>query len=357
MVINKFDPSELTIVAMAPGRMGAPDIPIYKYPVSSKMAYSSAYEGKALWQITSVDMIMFTPRCNPDNIARGMIMEGSNMHPTGGADMFGIEWEYIPKVGGSMVRPGKPFISDANELEEKVVWPDIDSWDFEGNAHVSAEYLSNDKYIMGWFLNGWFERLISFMEFEGAVLALIDEEQKEAVKAFFNKLSDLYIRIFDKYLTYFPQIDAFTIHDDWGAQKDTFFSPATVEEMIVPYMKKVTDFLHAKGKQCDLHSCGNLIKQVPNIIAAGWDSWSPQLVNDTGRIYELYGDKILLGVSHGCPDIYALSEEEQRKLAVEYAEKYCNPGVPSTVNFYNGFRLPDPFREELYKQSRIRYCG
>jgi hypothetical protein len=30
--------------------------------------------------------------------------------------MFGIEWEYVPQVGGSMVRPGKPFVEDANEI-------------------------------------------------------------------------------------------------------------------------------------------------------------------------------------------------------------------------------------------------
>jgi hypothetical protein len=37
--------------------------------------------------------------------------------------MFGIEWEYIPAAGGSMVRPGKPFLEDANEWKEKVVGP------------------------------------------------------------------------------------------------------------------------------------------------------------------------------------------------------------------------------------------
>ena len=61
MALIKFDPSELTVVAMAPGRMGAPDVPIYRYPVSSRTAFSAAYDGKALWQITSFDMMMFAP--------------------------------------------------------------------------------------------------------------------------------------------------------------------------------------------------------------------------------------------------------------------------------------------------------
>ena len=134
--------------------------------------------------------------------------------------MFGIEWEYIPAAGGSMVRPGKPFLEDANEWKEKVVWPDVDSWDWEGSAKANnGIYLKDDKFNVCWFLNGWYERLISFMDFEGAILALVDEDQKDAVKEFFDKLSDLYIKIFDKFCTYFPQIDAFCIHDDWGSQK------------------------------------------------------------------------------------------------------------------------------------------
>jgi hypothetical protein len=92
--------------------------------------------------------------------------------------MFGIEWEYIAQVGGSMVRPGKPFIEDANELADKVVWPDIDKWDWEGCAKANVEYLSKPNFNICWFLNGWYERLISFMDFEGAVVAMIDEDQR-----------------------------------------------------------------------------------------------------------------------------------------------------------------------------------
>ena len=44
--------------------------------------------------------------------------------------MFGINWLFIPVAGGSMVEPGNPLMTDMNEWEEKVVWPDIDSWDW-----------------------------------------------------------------------------------------------------------------------------------------------------------------------------------------------------------------------------------
>ena len=365
MAIPKFDPKELNVVAEIPSVLGGPT-PVYDYPVSGKEACVALYNRKPLWQIMlgpGPEIVTLTPGCNPDNVARAFVFDGtfvpgvSNL--TGGKDMFGIEWEYVPSAGGSMVRPGKPFLSDANEWYEKLVWPDIDSWDWEGCQKANENYLDPNRFNFCMILNGWYERLISFMDFEGAIVAMIDEDQTDAVKDLFDKLSNLYIRILDKYFTYFPLIDAVGFHDDWGAQKDTFFSPETVNEMIVPYMKRVTDYIHAKGKFCDLHSCGQLMKQVPNMIEAGWDSWNPQAMNDTRKIYELYGDKILISVMPDDYDVENASEDEQRAHARAYADEFCRPDRPSSMNMYAAFGEKDllttAFREELYKQSRINY--
>ncbi|MDR1299038.1 MAG: methyltransferase, partial [Oscillospiraceae bacterium] len=254
---------------------------------------------------------------------------------------------------------------------DKLVWPDVDSWDWEGAAKYNAGYLSGrfgppgqaqpsadekrEKFTVCWFLNGWYERLISFMDFEGAIMAMIDEDQQNAVKELFDKLSDLYIKILDKYITHFPQIDGFCIHDDWGSQKETFFSPTLAAEVIVPAMRRVTDFAHSKGKACDLHSCGQLLKQIPNFIAAGWDSWSGQLMNDTQKIYELYGDKIIVGVTPDLFDPTGTAEPEQRAAAREYADKFCRPGKPSVFNTYGSSVLTPAYREELYIRSRENY--
>ncbi|MDR0862823.1 MAG: methyltransferase [Oscillospiraceae bacterium] len=356
MAIPKFDEKELKVVSTTPGFAG-PGTPNYDYPVSPKEATAALYSRKPVWQLTGGESTMFSPKVNPDNIARAFVFDGSGFPfgSGGGPDMFGIEWEYIAQVGGSMVRPGKPFLEDANEWHEKLVWPDIDTWDWEGAAKANASYLSPDKSNVCWFLNGWYERLISFMDFEGAIMALADDEQQDAVKELFDKLSDLYIRIFDKYITYFPAIDGFCIHDDWGSQKETFFSPALAKEMIVPAMRKVTDYLHSRGKYCDLHSCGQALKQIPNFIAAGWDSWSGQTMNDTQKIYELYGDKILIGVIPDSFDPATTSEADQRAAAKTFADKFANPDKPSYVNTYGSSVFTPAYREELYKQSRINY--
>lgn len=355
MAIPKFDPKELEVVGGITRFGGGANIPKYNFPVSMKEGFIATYKREPIWEITTMEQTLFTPSVNPDNIARAFVFEKNHVEPTGGKDMFGIDWEYVPQVGGSMVRPGKPFLEDMNDWYEKVVWPDVDSWDWEKSAKDNEGYLGDDTFNICWFLNGWYERLISFMDFEGAIMAMIDEDQTDAVKDFFEKLSDLYIKILGHYIEAYPFIDAFCIHDDWGSQKETFFSPATAEEMIVPYMKKVTDYLHSKGKFCELHSCGQLYKQVPNMIKAGWDLWHGQLMNDTAKIYEDYGDKIIIGVAPTMLDPENQSEEEQRAAAREFADKFCKPGKPSVINLNCPAMLTDAFREELYKQSRINY--
>jgi hypothetical protein len=333
-------------------------IKTYKYPVTPKEAYKALYSGEPIWQIMGADeILLFTPPVIPDNVARGMVIDGSNYpmpqdHEIN-VDMFGIEWEYIASAYGSMVRPGMPTLTDANDWKKVITFPDIDKWDWEGSAKTNKEYLKSDKFIQMWFQTGWFERLISWMDFEAAAFALVDEEQSDAVKEIMMELSDLYIKIFDKCITYFPEIDGFCIHDDWGGQKSCFFSPEIGEEIIVPAMKKVTDFLHSKGKFCDFHSCGQEIKQIPNMVKAGWDSWSGQPMNDTQQEYELYGDGIIIGViPDAIPD--TASDEEIKAAAKAYVDKFCKKSKPSTLNSQAG-GLSETFRDEVYRLSRIAY--
>lgn len=365
MNIPKFREEEMTPVSEIPDLGGGEPIKIYDTPVSPREAALMLYERKSPWQMIiglGSEYINFSPRVNPDAVARAFVVDATfvpgETNTCAGTDMFGVEWEYEPVIGGSMVRPGNPMIKSAKELTTKIVWPDVESWGWEEASKLNEEFLDCDKAIYLMFMNGYFERLISLMDFDNAIMALIDEDDQEYVHEFFGKLTDLYIDIMDHYLKYFPQIDIVNFHDDWGAQKDTFFSPATAEEMIVPYMKRVVDFLHSKGRYVDVHSCGNNIKQVPNYIKAGFDSWTPQAMNDTRKIYEMYGDQILIGV---LPDVFDgenTSEEEQRERAKAYAEEFCNPEKPCTMSMYANFgnnMLTPVFREEIYRQSRIAY--
>ena len=67
-------------------------------------------------------------------------------------------------------------------------------------ARLNAPFRKETRIVGCCFQNGMFERLISFMDFEGALVALIDDEQKKAVHELFDKLADLYIAMIQKYI-------------------------------------------------------------------------------------------------------------------------------------------------------------
>jgi hypothetical protein len=357
MTIPRFDPRELKVIQEIPSAFpDFPSAPMYDFPVPPKEAYKALLRRHPIWTLTGVESIFFTPSVYPDNVARGFVIEAvpPDRSTYGGKDIFGIEWVYVEQVGGSIVRPGNPFLSSANEWKEKLVWPDIDNWDWEGSARLNESLINGDQILSCWIMNGYFERLISFMDFEGAAVAMIDEEQQDAVKELFEALTDLYIRIVDKYIAHF-KAEAFYVHDDWGSQMAPFFSPAVTKELIVPAMRRLTDHIHTRGALVEFHSCGHIEQQVPNMIAAGWDSWSGMAMNDTQGLYEKYGDQIIIGVM---PDQFepGADEETQRKMARDFVNHFCNPQKPCIVNWNASAILTPAYREELYKQSRIRFA-
>ncbi|MCQ2452035.1 MAG: methyltransferase, partial [Oscillospiraceae bacterium] len=231
-MVAKFDPKELEMKESVV--FGTP-IKLPSYPLNQHDAFKALQNGEPWWMLYQAsDTTVFNPDIIPDVIARAFVFEASmpkyfHLEMKGGKDMFGIDWEYVEQVGGSMVRPGIPFMEDADEWYDKVVWPDVDSWDWEGcAARNRGGYLQETNFNQLWFFSGYFERLIAMMEFENALMATFDEDYQEDVTAFFTKLTDLYIDIFDHIFKYFPEVNAVFFHDDWGSQQETFFSPALV---------------------------------------------------------------------------------------------------------------------------------
>jgi hypothetical protein len=169
---------------------------------------------------------------------------------------------------------------------------------------------------------GLFERLISFIDFEGAAVALIDEDEQPAVHRLFDRLADFYIDLIKHFKKYY-NVEIITFHDDWGSQRSPFFSTDTWEEMILPYLKRIIDAAHSIGVIFELHSCGMIEPIVPLFIAAGVDTWRGQPMNDKKRLVREYGDRFVFGVevetSRGASDqeIYRAAEE----FIAEYGAK------------------------------------
>ena len=350
-----FDPKELEVTGEHIGTtsmsFGGP-APKLNTPITPRenIKHMLARDGEMMWIPGFGDFLGLESRVNKDHIARAEVIDCGEPLPLeekGGPDMFGIEWVFVPQVGGSMVKPGAPTLTDVNDWPEVIKFPDVEAMDWAACKELNAPLNQTERSFHVTFQNGFFERLISFMDFEGAAMAIIDDDQKDAIHALFTKLCELYEAMITKYMEC-VNIEGVCIHDDWGSQRAPFFSVATCREMVAPYIKRMADFCHSKGLWFEQHSCGKNEPLCEVMVESGVDIWFPQAMNDIDMLIEKYGDKIVLSVT---PPMVApeTSDEEVDALAKAFAEKYASHERPVVMFAF----MSDPrFTSAVYKYSR-----
>ena len=115
--------------------------------------------------------------------------------------------------------------------------------------------------------------------------------------------------------------DGFWINEDYGYSKGLFCSPATMRQMILPYLKEWVGFLKDYGLAVFLHSCGDIRAAVPLFIEAGIDCLHPMEAKagcDVLAMAATYGNKITY---MGNIDVVALSTNDTPILESEIVSK------------------------------------
>ena len=344
-----FSPKELQIAYTTPGFFGGPDNEFYNTPVSYRENVNAHYFSKEPWFVgqsmahSSMPMI---PEYDA-NLSRPF---GRDM-----VDCFGVPWKWVESAGGSITPGGNPLFEDANEWRDHIKMPDINSWDWEAAAANSK--LDGRFSGLYTFINGfWFERLVSFMDFENAAMALVDDDQVDAIKALFTETTQLAMDLVDKVCEYFPGIDGFNVHDDWGAQRAPFFSDEVATEIFLPFMTELADHVHKKGRYLTIHSCGALTERAHIFAEAGMDGWQMMDINDLPWLYENFGDKLVL---EAWPEKFDVTDDAAAvEAARRFVDNYCKPGKPTMLGYAAGPAMGcKVFMEEIYTYSRKKYLG
>ena len=344
-----YTPREREVIGSRPGLRGVGTVNIYNTPATPRENFHAAFEERRpFWMPDINEAVVEHPEIYNARLGRGSRADMT--------DVFGIRWRYVPAAGGSIVEPGTPLLDNVNNWRKVIHLPDIDAWDWDAAAKETVVDPRFPCYLS--FVNGfWFERLISFMDFMPAAMALIDDEQTDAVKDLFAAMTDLGCRLVDKVCETWPMMDFIEVHDDWGAQKAPFFSMDVAYELFVPFMKQLTDRIHAWGRHTMLHSCGHNEERVQCYIDGGFDLWAPQTMNDIGALYDNYGDRIILCVFPEETDLAARSEDEQRAAARRFVDRYCRPGKVAVMGKEVMKRGTPAFLDEVYTCSRAHYLA
>ena len=267
-------------------------------------------------------------------------------------DDFGCTWTFVPEAGGPMLTPGlPPVVSDITQWEKQVKWPDFSHHEYiEPQKKFMEKYGNVDKVLHLNIGQSCTERLVALLGgYTQAMVALAEEP--EACHDFLMAFAEFTRNRFQK-MTQIAKVDFVTFHDDWGTERDTFFGPAMMEEIVYEPTKLIIDAIKEHGACFQLHSCGKIERFVPYMIDLGVDFIQLQRrANDVPMLKEKYGDKIgfntgLEGFSYGDP---LPKGDELRALIRKTVDLYGKGG-----GFYTSIMTPDP--EQLWDGVWELFC-
>lgn len=128
-------------------------------------------------------------------------------------------------------------------------------------------------------------------------LLLAMAAEPEWVVDMLNHMCDLALALLDMIWEEGYVFDELMWFDDMGYRNGLLFSKSMWRDMVRPYQVRTIAWAHAHGVKAHLHSCGNIMALVPELVDMGLDALNPMEVKagmDPVGIKEEFGQDLLL---------------------------------------------------------------
>lgn len=259
---------------------------------------------------------VWVPMINTD--AQMIITPEFNDRPLfmNGVDDFGVQWELDPEHPELMthVKPGSELFDDISEWKKHVTFPSCKDKNWEMAAMRTKAMWAKKDEIQGYVVGnmGAFEKICAMMGHVNAMMAMYDDE--EAFAEFVEAYADYRIEQME-YIKKYLDVDFLMMHDDWGNQKNMFFSPEMWRKFFKEPERRMVKRCQELGMHYMHHSCGYIEPIIPDLVEIGVESWHGGApVNDLKKIKAEYGDKLIFagGVDPQVTDTGKATEEEIR---------------------------------------------
>jgi len=194
-------------------------------------------------------------------------------YPHESIDEWGIIWKSSGTESDDITR-GHPYKGPLQENWDNLEDYEIpDASDPERYRIVRSkfwQFLGRKKYCIGELSPNGFFNLCS--QLRGFSNFLIDIGRKpNNVEELVEKVKPFYMTKIEKYKEYYPKMDAIIVADDLGAQNSPFISPKLFKRFFSPAYKEIIELTHDLDMDFILHSCGQILELLPELITLGVD--------------------------------------------------------------------------------------
>lgn len=165
---------------------------------------------------------------------------------------------------------------------------------------------------------------IGLLGYEGLSYLMADDPQ--LVDAVFARVGEIYEKVY-RDCSQMDAVGGLIISDDLGFKTGTMISPMALRRWVFPWYRRFVDVCHSNDKPVILHSCGNLIEVMDDIIDCGIDakhSFEDQIMPVT-EAKRIYGDRIAVLGGVDLDFLCRATEAEVRRRTREILEE-CMPG-------------------------------
>jgi len=157
--------------------------------------------------------------------------------------------------------------SDLEDLEcpEGTLAIDVD--------RVNAFCRSTDRFVLAGSRVRPFERLGFLRTLEQALVDLLERppelaELLDRIHRFYRKEIETWAR---------TEVDAVCVADDWGTQRGLMIAPDLWRRIFKPLYRDYAEIAHRHGKYLFMHSDGQILEIIPDLIEVGVDALNGQI--------------------------------------------------------------------------------
>ncbi len=213
-------------------------------------------------------------------------------------------------------------IENWNDFEQ-YPWPEAVEFDYSAFEYLSRHLPEGLGLIIS-HGGGIFEHLSSILSLEGLCFLLHDDPK--LVKAVADRIGQA-MADFYEHLTDMDNIIAVFQGDDMGHKTGTMIHPNDLREYCLPWHKHFAEIAHAHDLPYFLHSCGNMVELMENLIGDvkldGKHSFE-DIIIPVEDFQEKYGDR--LAVLGGIDiDRLAAGTPERLREHTRYLMDLCGP--------------------------------
>ncbi len=166
-------------------------------------------------------------------------------------------------------------------------------WDYLKAAY--PQWRAEGRWIRAIFWFGFDVTHSWMMGTENLLIAMAENPDlvTDMFDTYLNRNEVLFGRLWDAGYHF----DELFWYDDMGYKGTTFFSPAMYRKYVMPFHARAVKWAHDHGIVAQLHSCGNIMTLLPDVLSTGLDGLNPLEVKagmDAIGIKKQYGDRLLL---------------------------------------------------------------